>query len=195
MWESSSFSLTAVVLPCCVCYMYLLSSLSQSYVFDIRAVRKITEGTEKPVYPSDQRGKSSWLQWLTARGGWHKASLLGEMSSAAAEIDLNCWWREMLEEHSWWREAQPRGNQPLSHFGYFLAWRCCLGMGKLRQCSGAEQFRQLWAVQGQRGKKLPPMGQFRSWINIFISWESAQACGFHRFFCPFYCGLFCADSF
>lgn len=53
------FSLTAVVLPCCVCYMYLLSSLSQSYVFDIRAVRKITEGTEKPVYPSDQSRKSS----------------------------------------------------------------------------------------------------------------------------------------
>lgn len=61
VWESSSLvtQLFAVVLPYCVCYMYLLPSLSQHYVFDIEAVEKITNGTEKPVYPSDQSGKLS----------------------------------------------------------------------------------------------------------------------------------------
>lgn len=61
MWESFSLvaQLFAVVLPYCVCYMHLLPSLSQNYVFDIKAVRRITKGTKKPVYPSDQSGKLS----------------------------------------------------------------------------------------------------------------------------------------
>lgn len=148
MWESS-FSvapLFAVVLPRCVCHTYLLPSLSRSYVFDIKAVRKITKGTEKPVYPSDQSGKLSRRQWLTAHRGWHKAPLLGEMSSAAAEIELNCWEGDAGGAQVVERGTAQGQSAPRSFWAYLLTWRCCLGMGKLRQRSGAALSRQLWAV-------------------------------------------------
>lgn len=70
--------------------MYLLPALSQSYRFDIEAVREITKGTEKTAYPSDQSGTSSRVQWMRAHAGWQGVSHCRKTALRAAKPEVNC---------------------------------------------------------------------------------------------------------
>lgn len=142
----------------CVYYMYLLPSLSQSYVFGIKAIVNITKGTCLCL-------RAKWKVISTTMAdstqGMAQSSLLGEMSSAAAEIEL------LAQGDT--GAAQPVERGPawgnLSFWGYFPAWRCCLEMGKFRQYSGAAHSNSCGMCRGS-GESSPGW-QCEPWSNIF----------------------------
>lgn len=195
VWESCSSAVqrSAVVLPCCVCHTYLLPSLSQSYVFDIKAVRKITKGTEKPVYPSDQSGKLSWWPWLAAHRRWHKASLLGEVSSAA-EAELTCGggrcWRSTGDG-----ERHSLGDSLLlGRFGgTFSPGDAVWGWGSSDGAVVQHSPRSCGLRRDSEESSPPSGGNLNLGVICLVIWEPTQACAFSRFFCPFCCSLFWAD--
>lgn len=58
-------------------------------------------------------------------------------------------------------------SAPWSFRMCFYTQRCCLGMGKLRDCSSAGQSQQLRAAQEQWGKQPRTRAQFEAWISVF----------------------------
>lgn len=96
--------------------MYLLPALSQSYRFDIEAVREITKGTKKTAYPSDQSGTSSRVQWMRAHTGWQGVSHRRKTALRAAKPEVNCAGKRS-GEHSHWGQPQSGHSALLSFQG------------------------------------------------------------------------------
>lgn len=150
---SLASQVSAVMLLHCLLYVFIAKLIS-GLCIDIKAVVNITKGTwtllTAPVYASEQSGKLFQARWLTVFRLWHKASLLGETSSATAEVELlpqgDAGAAHTVERGPAW------GN--LSFWGYFPAWRCCLGMAKFRQCGGAAQSKSSGLCRGS-GKSSP----------------------------------------
>lgn len=161
--------------------MYLLPSLSQSYVFDIEAVMNITFH-------------------LCLRARWKVISTMTADSTQRMAQSLPSW-RGVLSSSRGWAAATGRrwsstasGERTSLGQSVILGVLSCLEMlsgdGTVQAVQWCSTVQQLWLHRGTGESS--PGGSLNLGIIYFISWETG--CGFKEFFGPSNFSLFWADS-